>query len=127
MDGRGCGVRHGVAAAETVGCCRAHYGVGFETRDVALPHESVCAHHAAVGELGLQLGRREIVGHGRDRVVGELDLAPGIAACREQDFRAAEGALQLGLVVLEPVPGQVGERRARIDARDFELLEDLPA
>ena len=78
-------------------------------------------------ELGLQLGRREIVGHGRDRAVGELDLAPGIAAGREQELGPAEGAVQLRLVVLERVPGQVGERRARIDARSFELREELPA
>ena len=60
-------------------------------------------------------------------MVGELDLAPGIAAGREQELGAAEGAVQLGGVVLEPVPGQVGERRTRIDPRRFELLEELPA
>jgi hypothetical protein len=77
-------------------------------------------------EPGLELGVGQILGDGRHGVVGELDLAPGIAAGREQELRAAEGAVQLGLVVLEHEPGEVGERRARIDARGFELLEELP-
>jgi hypothetical protein len=74
-------------------------------------------------ELGHRSGLGQVVGDGGDGVVGELDLAPRVAAGREQELRAPERALQLRLVVLEPEPGQVGERRARIRTSGFEPLE----
>jgi hypothetical protein len=56
-------------------------------------------------------------------VVREVDLAPRIASRGEEQLRAAEGSGQLLRIELEPVSGEVDERRARIRTRRLELLE----